>query len=89
MQVYNLTVGAQSHKPDASFEYEILRLENNKSVWRTSETTAQLANPGEQVTLQKPVPLATFDPGVYELRIKVTDKNSAQSTQQRARFMVE
>jgi len=53
MQVYNLGVDEKTHKPSATFEYNITNLATNKSVIQKTETTDTMGNIGEQVTLQK------------------------------------
>ncbi len=89
MQAYNLNVSEKTHKADATIDYEIVNTTTKRSVWKQSESTAQLPNAGEQITLQKTLPLTSFEPGVYEVTINVTDKVSTQSTRQSARFTVQ
>ena len=89
MQVYNLGVDQQTHKPDVSIEYDVVNLATQKSVVHTVENTAQLGNVGQQVTLQKTLPLASVEPGIYQVTIKVDDKVSKQTITPTARFAVE
>jgi GWxTD domain-containing protein len=86
MQVYNLGVDQQTHKSDATIEYNIVNTADNKSVVHAVESTA---NQGEQVTVEKSLPLASLAPGVYQLTIKVDDKVSKQSISPTARFAIE
>ena len=53
MQVYNLSVDEKTHKPSATFEYDVVNTATNKAVVHTTESTEQMGNVGEQVTLQK------------------------------------
>ena len=44
---------------------------------------------GNQITIRKIMPLASFDPGVYNFKITVTDDLSKQTIASSARFQVE
>jgi hypothetical protein len=89
MQVYNLTMDQKTKKPDATFEYDIVNQQTNKSVLHVVESTAQMGNLGEQVTLEKSMALNTLDPGLYRLTVKVHDNVSGQDISPAARFAVE
>jgi GWxTD domain-containing protein len=89
MQVYNLAMDQKTKKPDATFEYDIVNQQTNKSVMHVVESTGQMGNPGEQVTLEKSMALNTLDPGLYRLTVKVHDNVSGQDISPAARFAVE
>ncbi|HEU5402682.1 MAG TPA: GWxTD domain-containing protein, partial [Terriglobales bacterium] len=89
MQVYNLAMDQKTKKPDATFEYDIVNQQTNKSVLHVVESTAQMGNPGEQVTLEKSMGLNSLDPGLYRLTVKVHDNVSGQDISPAARFAVE
>jgi GWxTD domain-containing protein len=91
MQVYNLGINQQTRKSDATIEYDIVNLTTNKPVVHAVEKTVQMGNVGEQVTLEKSLPLASLEPGMYQVTIKVTDEVSKQSLTSTppARFAVE
>jgi hypothetical protein len=89
MQVYNLGIDQQTHKPSAKISYEVVNLGSNKPVVQAEESTAQLGNVGEQVTLEKSLPLNNLPPGIYRITIKVDDNVSAQKLAQSAKFAVE
>jgi len=89
MQVYNLSVDEQTKKPSANIEYEVVNAQTNKSVFKMAETTDQLGNVGEQVTLEKTVALNNLDPGLYRLIVKINDNVSKQTINPSARFQVE
>lgn len=90
VQIYNLSVDEKSHKSDVNFDYTISRLEgpNNPQVFHRSETSAQLGQTGQQVTLQKLIPLSQFEPGRYKITVLVTDNISKQSISPAAEFTV-
>jgi GWxTD domain-containing protein len=89
MQVYNLTVDEKTHKPSATFEYDIVNATTNKPVVHVQESSEKMGNVGEQVTLQKTVAAASLDPGVYRIQIKVNDNISKQTLDPSATFAVE
>ena len=89
MQVYNLGVDEKTHKPSATFEYNITNVATNKSVVQKVESTDTMASVGEQVTLQKSIAAANLQPGVYKIEIKVNDNISKQTIDPSAMFAVE
>ena len=89
MQVYNLGVDDKTKKPSATVEYDVVNAATNKAVIHTIESTEQMGNVGDQVTLQKSLSAANLDPGVYRIQIKVNDKVSKQSVDPSAVFAVE
>ncbi len=88
MQVYNLSVDEKTHKPSATFEYNVTDV-NNKPVIHTVESTDTMGNVGDQVTLQKTLSAANLQPGLYKIEIKVNDNLSKQTVGPTATFSVE
>jgi hypothetical protein len=89
MQVYNLAVDEKTHKPSATFEYDIVNATTNKPVVHTVESSEKMGNIGDQVTLEKAVASANLNPGVYRIEIKVSDNISKQTVDPSATFAVE
>src|SRR6201997_1656428 len=89
MQVYNLSVDDKTHKPSATVEYNVVNMATNKPVIHTVESTDQMGNVGDQVTLQKTLSAANLEPGTYRLQIKVSDNISKQTVDPTALFAVE
>jgi GWxTD domain-containing protein len=89
MQVYNLGVSDQNKKSSAQFEYDIVNTATKKPVLHAVETTDQIGNSGDQVTLEKSMSLASLEPGMYELTVKVNDNISKQSIAPTAKFLVQ
>ncbi len=89
MQVYNLGMDDKTHKPSATVEYNVINAATNKAVIHTVETTDQMGNIGDQVTLEKPLSAASLDPGIYRIQIKVNDNISKQTVDPSATFAVE
>jgi GWxTD domain-containing protein len=88
MQVYNLSVDEKTHKPSATFEYNVTDA-NNKPVIHTVESTETMGNVGDQVTLQKTLSAANLPVGLYKIEIKVNDNLSKQTVGPTATFAVE
>jgi len=88
MQVYNLSVDEKTHKPSATFEYNVTD-SNNRAVIHTVESTDTMGNVGDQVTLQKTLSAANLQPGLYKIEIKVNDNLSKQTVDPTATFAVE
>ena len=89
MQVYNLGLDEKTHKPSATFEYDIVNVATNKAVVQKTESTDTMGNISEQVTLQKSIVTANLQPGVYKIEIKVNDNISKQTIDPSAVFAVE
>jgi GWxTD domain-containing protein len=89
MQVYNLGIDQQTHKPSADISYEVVNMATQKAVVQLAESTQQLGNVGEQVTLEKSLPLRDVPPGTYQITIKVKDQISKQNLKSTAKFAVE
>ncbi len=70
-------------------EYQVLNTATNQSVLNFTESTAQMGNIGEQITLERKLPLAKLDPGVYQVTIKVSDLVSKQTISPTAKFAVQ
>jgi GWxTD domain-containing protein len=89
LQVYNLGVDQKTNKPSATVEYQVVNTATNQHVLDFTESTAQMGNVGEQVTLGKSLQLSQLDPGVYQVTIKVNDQISKQTISPTARFAVQ
>src|ERR1700674_4972074 len=70
MQVYNLGVDEKTHKPSATFEFDIVNVATNKPVVQKTESTETMGNVGEQVTTQKSIVAVNLQPGNYRIDIK-------------------
>jgi GWxTD domain-containing protein len=89
MQVYNLGVDDKTHKPSATVEYNVVNTATNKPVIHSIESTDQMGNVGDQMTLQKTLSAANLDPGIYRIQIKVNDNISKQMVDPSVTFAVE
>ncbi len=89
MQVYNLGIDEKSRQNNAEIEYQVNDLGTNKAVLNSSESTAKMSPNADQVTLEKSMPLASLQPGKYQVVIRVNDGVSKQQISQSAPFTVE
>jgi GWxTD domain-containing protein len=89
MQVYNLGIDEKTKQNDATIEYKITNVGNSKPVLDASESTTKVSPNAEQLTLEKSLPLASLQPGQYQLNIKVNDTVTKQQTEETAKFSVE
>ena len=88
MQVYNLGIDEKSKQNDATISYQIVDLGTNKPVLDAQESTKKLSPNADQLTLEKSLPLASLQPGNYQMSIKVDDGVSKQHTEETAKFSV-
>ena len=86
LQIYNLAMDETTHKANAVIEYKVLQ--GDKEVAKFSETTEQLQQTGEQVTLEKLMPLGSLTPGKYKLEISITDNVAKKTINPSADFTV-
>jgi hypothetical protein len=86
MQVYNLKPDDKTHKSDATFEYTVKR--GDQQIMQFKETSAEMKQTGDQITIERLLPLATLAPGKYTLEISATDILSKQTISRTAQFSV-
>ena len=88
MQVYNLGIDEKTKQNNATIQYQILDLSTNKSVLDTSESASKLSPNADQLTLEKTLPLASLQPGNYQINVKVNDLVNKHELQQSKKFVV-
>jgi GWxTD domain-containing protein len=89
MQVYNLGIDEKSKQNGATIEYQIMDMATNKAVLETQELTTKMSPNADQVTIEKSLPLASLQPGKYQVNIKVNDGISKQQIAESAPFIVD
>ncbi len=89
MQVYNLGIDDKSKQNGATISYQIQNMSTNKSVLETEELTSKLSPNADQITLQKSMPLASLEPGKYQVTIKINDGITKQQIAESAPFVVD
>src|SRR5258705_2979476 len=86
MQVYNLKPDDKSHKSSATFQYTVKK--GKDQVMQFKETSEEMKQTGDQVTIERLLPLATLAPGKYSLEVNATDTLSNQTISRTADFTV-
>lgn len=86
MQVYNLKPDEKTHKSDASFVFTVKKGE--QQVMQFKETSEQMKQTGDQVTIERLLPLATLTPGKYTLEVSATDKLAQATISKTADFTI-
>src|SRR5215467_2209864 len=86
MQVYNLKPDDATHKSSANFLYTVRKGE--QQIMQFKETSADMKQTGDQVTIERLLPLATLAPGKYSLQVVATDTLSNKTVTKTAEFTV-
>jgi len=90
LQIYNLGVDEKTHRSNVSYEFAVTRLDGGaaQEIFRKKETSDEFGQSGQQVTLEKRIPLAGLAPGRYKFAVLVNDNVSKQSISPTAEFTV-
>src|SRR5947208_1494503 len=88
MQVYNLKPDDSTHKSSANFQFTVKKGSEPVPGMQFKETSEDLKQTGEQVTIERFLPLATLPPGKYTLEVNATDAHSNQTISRTADFTV-
>ena len=86
LQVYNLKPDEKTHKSDASFVYTVKR--GDQQVMQFKESSTEMKQTGDQVTIERLLPLATLAPGKYTLEVSATDKLAQTTISRTANFSI-
>ena len=86
MQVYNLKPDDKTHKSNATLQYTVKK--GDQQVLQFKETSADLKQTGDQLTIERLLPLATLAPGKYTLEVDATDTLANQTISRSADFTV-
>jgi GWxTD domain-containing protein len=71
LQVYNFKPDEKSHKSSATFSYTVKK--GDEQVLQFKENSEQMKQTGDQVTIERLLPLSTLTPGKYTIEINATD----------------
>jgi GWxTD domain-containing protein len=86
MQIYNLKPDEKTHKSSATFQYTVTK--GKEKIMQFKETSEEMKQTGDQVTIERLLPLATLAPGKYSLEVNATDALSNQTISKTAEFTV-
>jgi GWxTD domain-containing protein len=84
VQLYNLKVDDTSHRTDVSVAYRILK--DQQEVWHAVETADHLHQGGEQLTIQRYLPVDSLAPGKYTIEVIAVDLLSSETIIRTADF---
>src|SRR5438876_7022392 len=86
LQLYNLKVDEKTHKASATVQYLVKK--GDQDVMQFKETSDEMKQTGDQMTIERLLPLATLVPGKYTLHINATDQVANQTISRAADFTV-
>jgi GWxTD domain-containing protein len=86
MQVYNLKPDDKTHKSSATFQYTVKK--GDQQVMQFKETSEEMKQTGDQITIERLLPLTTLAPGKYSLEVVATDTLSNKTISKTADFTV-
>ena len=87
VKFYNFEPDEKTRKPNAQVQYEVVKAGSDAKIFEFSEDLTN-SNSATEVTIEKVLPLNSFEPGKYELRMKVTDKVRNQTLPSVTKFSV-
>jgi GWxTD domain-containing protein len=91
MQVYNLKPDEQTHKSKATLLYTVKKAgdkADQPAIMQFKESSVDMKQTGDQITIERLLPLATLAPGKYKLEVSATDALSNQTISRSAEFTV-
>jgi GWxTD domain-containing protein len=86
LQVYNFKPDEKSHKSSGTFLYTVKK--GDQQVLQFKETTEEMKQTGDQVTIERLLPLATLTPGKYSIEISATDAVANKSISVTGEFTI-
>jgi GWxTD domain-containing protein len=86
LQLYNLKLDETSHKTSVSVAYRITK--DQQEIWRAVETADHLHQGGEQLTIERLIPVASLVPGRYTIEVTAIDLLTNDTVIRTADFIV-
>jgi GWxTD domain-containing protein len=86
LQLYNLKQDPTTHKTNVSVAYRITKAQ--KEIWQAVEPPDQLHQGGEQLTIQRFLPVASLLPGRYTIEVTAIDLLTNETVLRTAEFTV-
>jgi hypothetical protein len=84
LQLYNLKLDETSHKTNVSVAYRITK--DQQEVWQAIETADHLHQGGEQLTIERYLPVAALSPGRYTIEVIAMDLLANETITRTAEF---
>ena len=86
LQLYNLRLDETSHKTNVSVVYRITK--DQQEIWRAVETADHLHQGGEQLTIERLIPVASLVSGRYTIEVTAIDLLTNDTVIRTADFFV-
>jgi GWxTD domain-containing protein len=86
LQIYNLKPDDKTHKSDAAFVFTVKK--GDQQVMQFKESSEDMKQTGDQVTIERLLPLATLAPGKYTLEVSATDRLAQTTISRTADFSI-
>ena len=86
LQLYNLKLEDSLHKTSVSVAYRITK--DQQEIWRAVETADHLHQGGEQLTIERMIPVALLVPGRYTIEVTAIDLLTNETVIRTADFTV-
>jgi len=86
LQLYNLKLDEATHKTNVSGACRITQ--DQREVWRAVETPDHLHQGGEQLTVERAIPVSSLAPGHYTIEVTAIDLVTNQTIMRTAEFIV-
>jgi len=88
LQIYNLRPDEKTHKSNATFQFTVKKGGQPVPDMQFKLTSEEMKQTGDQVTIERWLPLANLAPGKYTLEVNATDAVANQSISKSAEFTV-
>jgi len=88
LQIYNLKPDDKTHKSSATFQFTVKKGDQPVPDMQFKLTSEEMKQTGDQVTIERWLPLAGLTPGKYTLEVNATDAVANQSISKSAEFTV-
>lgn len=86
LQLYNLKPDETTHKTSVTVAYRITK--DQQEIWRMVETPDHLHQGGEQLTIERLIPVASLIPGRYSIEVTAIDLLTNETVIRAAEFTV-
>ncbi|HUK30864.1 MAG TPA: GWxTD domain-containing protein [Candidatus Acidoferrum sp.] len=86
LQVYNIKVDDKTHKSNVTLNFRVTQ--GAQEIWQHSQTSDDMKQVGNEMTIHSLLPLATFAPGKYKLTITINDQIANETITRGAEFTV-
>lgn len=86
LQLYNLKLDETSRKTKVSVAYRITK--GQQEIWRAVETADHLHQGGEQLTIERLIPVNSLAPGRYTIEVTAIDLLTTETVTRNSEFTI-